>query len=84
METATGFANDVQRYLNDEAVVACPPSAAYRFRKFARRNKTAFAITAVILLCLIVGNLGYKLASDSGDEGRAAGKTAFCRRTAGP
>ena len=40
-ETANGLAADVQRYLNDEPVQACPPSAAYRFRKFARRNKRA-------------------------------------------
>lgn len=31
-ETASKFAEDVQHYLNDEAVVACPPSAAYRIR----------------------------------------------------
>ena len=41
-ETAAAFAADVQRYLDDEAVEACPPSARYRFRKFARRNKAAF------------------------------------------
>src|SRR5262245_59313234 len=35
-ETANGFAADVQRYLDDEPVQACPPSAGYRFRKFAR------------------------------------------------
>src|SRR5574339_142922 len=29
-ETANGLALDLQRYLNDEPVVACPPSAAYR------------------------------------------------------
>ena len=40
-ETANGFAMDVERYLTDEAVLACPPSAGYRFRKFARRNKAA-------------------------------------------
>ena len=40
-ETANGFAADVQRYLADEPVQACPPSAGYRFRKFARRNKAA-------------------------------------------
>ena len=40
-ETANGFAADVQRYLDDEPVQACPPSAGYRFRKFARRNKAA-------------------------------------------
>src|SRR5262249_26514824 len=33
-ETASAFAADVRRYLNDEAVLACPPSAMYRFRKF--------------------------------------------------
>ena len=37
-ETANGLAADVQRYLDDEPVQACPPSAGYRFRKFARRN----------------------------------------------
>ena len=40
-ETASAFAADVQRYLKDEPVQACPPSAGYRFRKFARRNKRA-------------------------------------------
>src|SRR5205814_97170 len=38
-ETADGFAADVQRYLQDEPVQACPPAARYRFRKFARRDK---------------------------------------------
>jgi serine/threonine-protein kinase len=34
-ESASAFAADVQRYLNDEAVEACPPSAGYRLRKYA-------------------------------------------------
>src|SRR6059036_2334514 len=50
--TANGFAADVQRYLNDEAVQACPPSAAYRFRKFARRNKAALGMGSVVVLAL--------------------------------
>jgi tetratricopeptide (TPR) repeat protein len=45
-ETANGFAMDVQRYLADEPVRACPPSALYRFRKFVRRNKRAVAVAA--------------------------------------
>ena len=57
-ETANGLASDIQRYLNDETVHACPPSAAYRFKKFARRNKVALATTAAILLCLIAGITG--------------------------
>ena len=42
-----GFARDVQRYLSDEAVEARPPSAGYRFRKFASRNKATIASGAV-------------------------------------
>ncbi len=38
-ETANGLAMDVQHYLRDEPVEACPPSALYRLRKFARRNR---------------------------------------------
>ena len=38
-ETANGLAADLQRYLDDEPVQACPPSAATGSRKFARRNK---------------------------------------------
>src|SRR5262249_54053799 len=38
-ETASAFAADVQRYLHDEPVQACPPSARYRLRKFVRRNR---------------------------------------------
>jgi WD40 repeat protein/serine/threonine protein kinase len=40
-DSASAFAADVQRYLADEPVLACPPSAWYRFRKFAQRNKGA-------------------------------------------
>src|SRR5262245_5868546 len=38
-ETANALAADVQRYLHDEPVQACPPSVGYRFRKFASRNR---------------------------------------------
>jgi serine/threonine protein kinase len=53
-ESASAFAADVQRYLNDEQVLACPPSAWYRFRKFARRNKAGvLAATSVALGVLL-------------------------------
>src|SRR5207253_998128 len=38
-ETVNAFAADVQRYLADEPVLAGPPSAPYRLRKFLRRNR---------------------------------------------
>src|SRR5262249_30504269 len=54
-ETANGLAMDVQRYLADEPVQACPPSAGYRFRKFARRNKAALATAALVAAALLIG-----------------------------
>jgi WD40 repeat protein/serine/threonine protein kinase len=49
-ESASAFAADVQRYLQDETVQACPPSPWYRFRKFARRNKVALATASALAL----------------------------------
>jgi WD40 repeat protein/serine/threonine protein kinase len=53
-ESASAFAADVQRYLNDEPVQACPPSRWYRFRKFARRNKAALATATAVAAALVV------------------------------
>jgi WD40 repeat protein/serine/threonine protein kinase len=53
-ETANTFAGDIQRYLSDEQVQAVPPSAGYRLRKFARRNKGAFAMATVIALAVLL------------------------------
>jgi WD40 repeat protein/serine/threonine protein kinase/tetratricopeptide (TPR) repeat protein len=52
-ETANNFAQDIQRYLSDEPVQACPPSAWYRFRKFARRNRPALATASVVAASLV-------------------------------
>ncbi|MGI8426310.1 MAG: protein kinase domain-containing protein [Actinomycetota bacterium] len=53
-ESASAFATDVQRYLNDEPVQACPPSARYRLGKFARRNQRALATAAAVALAMLV------------------------------
>jgi WD40 repeat protein/serine/threonine protein kinase/Flp pilus assembly protein TadD len=52
-ETANALALDLLRYLHDEPVQACPPSAAYRFRKFARRQKGVLATAALALVALV-------------------------------
>jgi serine/threonine protein kinase len=57
-ETAGSLARDVERYLADEPVLACPPSSAYRLRKFVRRNKAAVAAATVVLLSLVGGVVG--------------------------
>jgi eukaryotic-like serine/threonine-protein kinase len=56
-EWASAFAADVERYLHDEPVQACPPSAWYRFRKFARRNKVVLAAGSLVFTALIAGTV---------------------------
>ena len=51
-ETANGLAVDLKRHLNNEPVVARPPSAAYRFQKAWRRNRLAYATSAAVAAIL--------------------------------
>ncbi|MBN1852013.1 MAG: protein kinase [Pirellulales bacterium] len=53
-ETANGLAADIRRYLADEPVIACPPSAAYRLRKLVRKNRKAVTLSMVFSLMLAV------------------------------
>jgi serine/threonine protein kinase len=57
-ETANGLAMDVQRYLADEPVLAGPPSARYRLRKFLRKYRGPVAAAAVVALLLVAGIIG--------------------------
>jgi serine/threonine protein kinase/tetratricopeptide (TPR) repeat protein len=57
-ESASSLAADIVRYLNDEPVTAGPPSAAYRLRKFLRRNKGPVLAACATLLVLICGVIG--------------------------
>jgi tetratricopeptide (TPR) repeat protein len=54
-ESANGFATDVERYLADEAVQACPPSAGYRLRKAVRRNRVWVGTAALVTAALVAG-----------------------------
>ena len=54
-ETANDFAADVMRHLTDRPVEACPPSARYRFGKFARRNRVSLTTTALVATALVAG-----------------------------
>jgi tetratricopeptide (TPR) repeat protein len=53
-ETANGLAMDLQRYLADEPVQACPPSAGYRLRKFARKYRTLLRIAGGFVVFLVL------------------------------
>jgi serine/threonine protein kinase len=52
--SAAEFSADIRRYLNDEPVLAGPPSATYRARKFILRHRFGMAIGAIMLAFLIV------------------------------
>jgi eukaryotic-like serine/threonine-protein kinase len=54
-ETANGFAADIQRHLENEPVVARPPSATYRLQKSFHRNKLAFATAGIVAAALLLG-----------------------------
>jgi tetratricopeptide (TPR) repeat protein len=56
-ESSSAFAADVQRYLEDEPVQACPPSTTYRLRKFVRRHKQGLGVAAGLLVVLVLGVL---------------------------
>jgi serine/threonine protein kinase/tetratricopeptide (TPR) repeat protein len=52
-ESAVGLARDIENHLNDGPVLACPPSAGYRVRKFARRNRTRLTAAGLVLIAVL-------------------------------
>ena len=47
------LARDIERHLNDEPVLASPPSVAYRAQKFVKRHTVGVAAAAAAVLVLI-------------------------------
>ena len=87
-ETANGLAMDLQRYLENEPVVAGPPSATYRLRKFVRRNRGALLAASALIAALTIGG-GSLLAvraeasrNRAAREARATASAAAAVRTA--
>jgi serine/threonine protein kinase/WD40 repeat protein len=54
--TALSLAEDIQRHLDHQPVLAGPPSRIYRLRRTLRRNRTA-AVAAAAVLCAILAGL---------------------------
>ena len=53
--TAAELAADVRNYLASRPLQAGPPTAAYRLRKFIRRNRAGVAASAAMLILLLAG-----------------------------
>lgn len=84
-ETAVALAADVQRHLSGEAVVAAPPSAGYRVRKFVRRHRGPVTAGSAVVIAVLAGStialVGWKEAAalaraKQNDQERAAATVA--------
>ena len=56
-QSASDLARDITRYLDDEPILARPPSAAYQFRKFVKRNKALAGGITVAFVALVLGTV---------------------------
>ncbi len=54
-ETASALAADVNRFLRQEPVEARPPSALYRFHKFAGRHKVTITTVSLVAAAMVLG-----------------------------
>jgi hypothetical protein len=54
-ETANGLVMDLERYLNNEPILARPPSKYYRFQKLVRRNQVVFTAIGAVSVALVLG-----------------------------
>src|SRR4030095_15617912 len=54
-QTADSFAEDIQRYLENEPVSARPPSRVYQFQKLVSRHKLGFAAFGIVMVTLLAG-----------------------------
>ena len=57
-DTANGLARDIERYLDGDAVEACPPTLGYKLQKFLRRNRPQVIAAALLLVALLAGITG--------------------------
>ena len=53
--TASELAADISRHLNDEPVLARPPSLTYRLGKFVRKNRVPVLVSVGMAVVLVIG-----------------------------
>ena len=75
-QSAAAFADDLERYLEDQPVQAQPDSRAYRLRKFVTRNALPVAAGSAVLIALGIG-LGVALWQANEARDQAARATAL-------
>jgi eukaryotic-like serine/threonine-protein kinase len=53
-DSVSELAADIRRHINREPVMAGPPSAFYRIKKFAQRRKTLVVATGIVLIAILL------------------------------
>jgi non-specific serine/threonine protein kinase/serine/threonine-protein kinase len=80
------LADDLRRYLDNEPVLAQPPSVGYRAGKFIRRHRWPVATTALVLMALLAGivlaSIGMLQAREAEQRALAAAELAERERLA--
>ena len=56
-KNAASLAKDLNNFLEHRPIIAKPPTTWTRMRKLARRHRTAFVTTTIILLCIMIGSI---------------------------
>jgi eukaryotic-like serine/threonine-protein kinase len=69
-ETASGLGRDLERYLDNEQILARPPSTAYRLKKVLQRNKLLFTAASAIALALVLGGVGTTVSLERAEKQR--------------
>ncbi|MFO1032388.1 MAG: SUMF1/EgtB/PvdO family nonheme iron enzyme [Planctomycetota bacterium] len=78
-ETANALSADLQRFLDNEPLVAGPPSAGYRLKKLVRRYRVQVIAGGLVLFALIGGGIGTFVQYLRAEEQRAQARTNEAR-----
>lgn len=81
--TPVELADDIRRYLNNDLVLASPPSRIYHFKKFVRRHRKSVLFAGSFVALLIVSTVGLGiLAVQLGNEKKKASDALVVSRNA--
>jgi len=82
-QSALALAEDLERYMNNEPILARPPSAVYQFRKLVRRRRVPLAVATVLfVLGIVVAAASVRLAAERTENERLAFQLAVWSESA--
>jgi serine/threonine protein kinase/Tfp pilus assembly protein PilF len=70
-QSASELSQDLRRYLNNEPILAQPPSRAYLLKKFAARNRAVVVGASLAVLALVGAVIGVSIQAARAENARA-------------